>query len=415
MSKLAIHGGKPQIEYEFPNIYNSSGRDIGSEEKKQVLEVLESGSLGYLPGIKVKQFQKEWAEKFGVKTAIATSSGTAALHTAMIFINVGPGDEVLVPAITDMGTVIAILLQNAIPVFLDVFLTTQNLDPSDIEAKITERTKAIIPVHLFGSPCDMDRIMEIAKRNNIIIVEDCCQAHFTKYKGKLVGTIGDVGCFSFQQTKHITTGDGGMVITNNDGMCGRKLQLCADKGWPRDKYRNHLFLAPNYHMTDLQAAVGIAQLKKIDRFIENRRNTTMLLSSLIESIDGITVPNEENGNKHTYFAYSFTVDIDKFTIDYKSLVDAISAEGVKIFPSFLQKPLYMYDIIINGKTYGNTKCPFTCEKFPKRIMYKENLCPVAERACKCNMYMVWNEKITEEHARDIAKAIRKVLLYYKKE
>ena len=307
MSKLALFGGKPQINYKLPDLYSTSGRDIGDEEKKEVIEVIESGSLGYLPGKKVKQFQNEWAEKFDIKTAAATSSGTAALHTAMIFINVGPGDEVLVPAITDMGTVIAILLQNATPVFLDVDLNTQNIDPSDIERKITERTKAIIPVHLFGYPCDMDRIMEIAKKNNLLVVEDCCQAHLTKYKNKIVGTIGDVGCFSFQQTKHITTGDGGMVITNNDCLCGRELQLCADKGWPRDKYREHYFLAPNYHMTNLQAAVGIAQLKKIDGFINNRRKSAIAVSKIIKDIDGVVVPYEKNGNLNTYFAYSFTL------------------------------------------------------------------------------------------------------------
>jgi perosamine synthetase len=414
MSKLALFGGKPQINYKLPDIYSNSGRDIGDEEKKEVIEVIESGSLGYLPGKKVKQFQNEWAEKFNINSAVATSSGTAALHTAMIFINVGPGDEVLVPAITDMGTVIAILLQNATPVFLDVDLNTQNIDPSDIERKITERTKAIIPVHLFGYPCDMDRIMEIAKKNNLLVVEDCCQAHLTKYKNKIVGTIGDVGCFSFQQTKHITTGDGGMVITNNDCLCGRELQLCADKGWPRDKYREHYFLAPNYHMTDLQAAVGVAQLRKIDGFINNRRKSAIAVSKIIKDIDGVVVPYEKNGNLNTYFAYSFTINPDKFTTDNEGLAKAINAEGVGIIPSYLPKPLYLYDPLIKGETYNNTKCPFSCRSFPTESKYEDNLCPVAEQACRCGMFYLWSEKINEEQGTDIGKAIKKVLAYYKK-
>lgn len=412
LEKLAIHGGRPQIEYKLPDLNDVTGRDIGSEEKEMVMEVLESGSLGLLAGSKVKQFQSEWAGKFGVKTAVATSSGTAALHTALNFINIGPGDEVLVPPITDMGTVIAILMQNAIPVFADVELHTQNMDPLDMERKITQKTKAVIPVHLFGFPCDMDRIMEIARKNDIFVIEDCCQAHFTEYKGKLLGTFGDAGCFSFQQTKHVTTGEGGMVITNRDEICGKKLLLCADKGWPREKYRDHLFLAPNYHMTDLQSAVGIAQLRKVDRMIESRRKSATLLSSLIEDIDGVLVPPEVEWAKHTYFAYSFTIDPDKFTTGNKGLADAISAEGVKMSPSYLPQPLYMYDYLINKKTYGDTQCPFDCEKYPVKVEYKEDICPVAVEASKRGMFMLWNEKMSEENVRDIAKAIRKVLHYY---
>lgn len=414
MDQLAVNGGSPQIEYKLPDLNSISGRDIGAEEKEMVMEVLESGSLGLLAGTKVKQFQNEWAGRFGVKTAVATSSGTAALHTALNFINVGPGDEILVPPITDMGTVIAILMQNSIPVFVDVELHTQNMDPFDIEKKITERTKAIMPVHLFGFPCDMDRIMQIAGKYNIKVVEDCCQAHFTKYKGKYVGSFGDAGCFSFQQTKHVTTGEGGMVITDRDESCGKKLQLCADKGWPRDKYREHLFLAPNYHMTDLQAAVGLAQLKKIDKNIENRRRTAVLLSSLIGKMDGVTVPPEVDWAKHTYFAYSFSIDPEKFTTGNKELAKAITAEGVPMIPSYLPQPLYMYDYLVNKKTYGNTRCPFDCDKYPVQVDYEKNLCPSAVKASECGMFMLWNEKMTEGNVNDIAKAINKVLVYYKK-
>jgi len=414
MNNLAILGGKPEIGYKLPDVYSNSGRNVGEEEKKELIEVIESGSLGYLPGKKLKQFQNDWAEKFDVKTAVATSSGTAALHTAMIFINVGPGDEVLVPAVTDMGTVIAILLQNATPVFVDVDLYTQNIDPSDLERKITEKTKAIMVVHLFGYPCDMDSIIKIAEKNNLLVVEDCAQAHLTKYKGKIVGTIGDVGCFSFQQTKHITTGDGGMVITNNNNIRGRELQLCADKGWPREKYRDHYFLAPNYHMTDLQAAVGIAQLRKLDSFIENRRKSALALSKAIKDIEGVVVPYDNDDNLHTYFAYSFTIDPKKFKIDNKKLAEAITAEGVKIFPSYLPKPLYLYDPLLKSKTYGNTKCPFNCINYSVEANYKEGICPVAEEASMRGMFILWNEKISEDQGNDMGNAIKKVLTYYKK-
>jgi perosamine synthetase len=414
METLAINGGKPQINYVLPDINDVSGRGIGSEEKKLVMEVLDSGSLGLLAGTKVRKFQNDWAAKFGVKTAVATSSGTAAIHTALIFIGVGPGDEVLVPPITDMGTVIAILLQNAIPVFVDVDVHTQNMDPCDMERKITERTKAVLPVHMFGYPCDMDSITAIARKHGIYIIEDCCQAHLTEYKGRYVGTFGDAAAFSFQQTKHITTGEGGMVITNEDAICGRKLLLCADKGWPREKYRDHLFLAPNYHMTDLQAAVGIAQLRKIDRHNENRRKSAQVLTSVIGGIDGVQAPLDGPEAKHTYFAYSFTIDPAVFTADNKQLARAISAEGVKMLPSYLPQPLYLYDFLLNQKTYGNTHCPFDCENYKTNMDYRNVSCPNAVEACKRGMFMLWNEKMTEENANDIGNAIRKVLQYYMK-
>lgn len=395
--ELALHGGTPQISYELPTVKNISGREVGEEELELVTEVVRSGNMGFLYGTKLKDFQKEWAAKYNVSTAVAVSSGTAALHSAMIFLNIGPGDEVLVPAITDMGTIIALLYEDATPVFVDVDLQTQNMDPKDLEHKITERTKAIIPVHLYGFPCDMDPIMEIAKKHNLYVVEDCCQAHLTEYKGKLVGTIGDVGCFSFQQSKHMTTGDGGMVITNNDELCGRKLALCADKGWPREKYRDHLFLAPNYHMTELQAAVGLAQFRKLESFIEKRRKTATYLSSLIKDIKGVYPPLEVDWARNTYYEYALTIDPEQFQVSNQVLAEALTAEGVVTAPSYLPNPIYIYDLVTSrtGKI-------------------ADDFCPVAVQACKSMLYIPWNEKMTETHAEEIGTAIKKVLAYYSK-
>ncbi len=185
METRMIDQGIPTIDYRIPDWNDSSGRDIGEEEKRLVLEVLESGRLGMICGTKVKELQVQWAAKCKVDTAVAVSSGTAALHTALIYACVGPGDEVLVPCSTDMGTVIAVLLQNGIPVFVDVDIVKQNMDPTDLERKITPRSKVVIPVHMFGLPCDMDAIMDIAQHHSLIVVEDCCQAHFAQYKGGL--------------------------------------------------------------------------------------------------------------------------------------------------------------------------------------------------------------------------------------
>lgn len=414
MSNLAIHGGSPVIQYQIPNWNDISGRDIGEEEKKLVLEVLDSGRLGMVCGVKVKELQKKWAEKCGVDTAVAVSSGTASLHTALIYACIGAGDEVLVPCITDMGTVIAVLLQNGVPVFVDVDPVTQNMDLEDLERKITKRSKAVIPVHMFGLPCDIEEIVALAHKHALIVVEDCCQAHFATYKGKYVGTFGDIGCFSFQQTKHITAGEGGMVITNGDKKYSRELQLCGDKGWPRNEYREHYFLAPNYHMTDLQAAVALAQLGKIEKGLEARRRSGEALTKCLNGIDGVLTAPVTKEKTHTYFAYQFAIDPDKFTVDRDTMIKAIKAEGLDILPSYLPKPLYHYDFLQKAIMYNSTKCPLKCKYYKGEMDYAKVNCMKAEYACKVGLFMQWNEKLTVAHAHDMGEAIRKVLEYYHK-
>jgi len=414
MEKLAMEGGRPVINYNIPSWNDISGRDIGEEEKRLVLEVLKSGRLGMVCGTKVKELQLLWAKKCGVDTAVAVSSGTAALHTALIYACIGAGDEVLVPCSTDMGTIIAVLLQNAVPVFVDVDVLTQNMDATDLGHKITPRSKAVIPVHMFGLACDMDAIMKIARAHNLTVVEDCCQAHFAQYKGKFVGTIGDAGCFSFQQTKHITAGEGGMVITNGDSRFGRRLQLCGDKGWPREKYRDHYFLAPNYHLTDLQAAVALPQLGRISQSLEARRLSAGTLTKILSELDGVTPPPEPEGYKHTYFAYQFMIDPEPFTVGRDALVKAICAEGLPILPSYLPQPLYRYDFLQNIKMYNATRCPVVCGYYDGQVDYTKTICEKGETACKVGFFMQWNERITVAQAKDMGLAIAKVMRFYHK-
>lgn len=396
MKRLAINGGTPVINYELPTVNDKTGRTFGEEEMKQLREVIEAGNLGFISGTKIKELQNRWAMDHDADVAICVSSGTAALHTAINFLDLGPNDEVLIPAITDIGTVLGVMLQGSIPVFVDVEPITQNIDPDDIERHITSRTKAIIPVHLYGYPCDMDRIMPIARDHNLYVVEDCAQAHTTRYKGKLVGTFGDVACYSFQQSKHMTTGDGGMVMAKKDMLCGRKLIQCHDKAWPREVYRDHLFLAPNYHFTDLQAAVGLAQYAKLDTLVEQRRKSALHLSKLIEDISGTYPQGDTEWGKHTFFEYDLPLDMSQFTVSNKVLADALTAEGIPCSPSYLPKPIYMYDVV--AKTY-----PVTLD-----------MCPNAVKACASMLYMPWTEKHTVEHAEDISRGIHKVLDYYHK-
>ncbi|MCD6360670.1 MAG: DegT/DnrJ/EryC1/StrS family aminotransferase, partial [Armatimonadetes bacterium] len=239
---LAIDGGTPVRTEPFP-----ARALFGPEDERQLHEVLDSQNAFFPTGTKVHEFQRRWAELYGVGHAVCSTSGTSAIHVALGAINPEPGSEVITTAFSDMGTVAPIVQCNCVPVFADVELGTFNLAPDDIERKITERTAAIIVVHCFGQPADLDRIMPIARAHGIPVIEDCCQAHLTRYKGRLAGTIGDLAAFSFQDSKHLQCGDGGCTITGDDEF-GRRASLFVDKGcdWTEDRrYRlQYAFIAP---------------------------------------------------------------------------------------------------------------------------------------------------------------------------
>lgn len=398
----------------YPSIRNAGGRTIGAEEIEAVLDVMNSGCLAYIYGKYVKQFEDDFAALIGVKTAVATSSGTAALHTAMIYLNPEPGDEIIVSPLTDMGSVIPVVSQLAIPVFVDVDPFDQNMDPARIEAAITPRTKAIVVTHLFGAPADMDAIMAIARRHNLFVIEDCAQAHLARYKGRMTGAIGDMACYSFQQSKHITTGDGGMVVTNEDGRFGRSLRLCMDKGWPRDRPgRDHLFLAPNYHMTELQAAVGVAQLKKLPRVVETRRRVAKVLDSEINQMPSVRLLGVRPNCEEVRWAYAFELDLARLSVPGLKVVDALRAEGVDCFLGYPgPMPLYKYPMLRDALTFGKSGWPFTLPDVITRQDFDSVLCSLAEAACLNTVVLWWNERIAEADARLIGTAIRKVVGSY---
>lgn len=413
-TQLAIDGGAPVITSPLPTIKNASGRLIGDEELQLLQEVIRTGNLAYIYGTKVGEFERQFAALMGAPHAVAVSSGTAALHTALVFLNPDPGDEILVSPITDMGTVIPILYQQAIPVFVDIDPVTQNMDPARIVEQISPRTRAIMVTHIHGGAADMDPIMAIARKHGLMVIEDCAQAHLTRYHDRVVGTIGDCGCFSFQQSKHITTGDGGMVIANTDERDGRPLRLCLDKGWPRHKPgRDHYFLAPNYHMTELQAAVGIAQMAKYEQSISARRAAALELNALLADETAVTPVGTLPDCFHTYFQYCVHMDLSQLHVDGQQIVNALKAEGVMCelgYPGPI--PLYLYDMLRLPKTFGASGWPFTSPAARKRWSYEEGLCPIAERACRETIVLPWNEGLQSAHVQLIAAAIRKVIAAY---
>jgi len=277
---------------------NMAKPQIGDEEKRAVMEVLDSGMIAQGP--RVKAFEEAFAAMCNVKHAIATASGTTALHTALLAHGIGEGDEVITSAFTFIASANSILFVRARPVFVDINPATFNLNPALIEAAITPHTKVILPIHLYGLSCDMDPIMAIAKKHDLVVIEDACQSHGAEYKGRKVGSFG-TGTFSLYPTKNMTSGEGGM-ITTNDPVIDEKCRVIRQHGMRKRYYHDEL--GYNFRMTDILAAIGLAQLKKLERFNAQRQENAKFLS---ENLKGVTVPFVPEGQTHVFHQYTVRV------------------------------------------------------------------------------------------------------------
>ena len=279
---------------------------IEEKEIKAVEEVLISGIL--IQGPKVREFEEEFAEYVGVEYAVATNSGTSALHTVLASQGIRKGDEVITTTFSFISTASCILMQGAKPVFCDIYQKTYNINPDEIEKRITDRTKAVIAVHLYGQPCDMKRVMEICADHDLALIEDACQAHGAEYEGKKVGSFG-MGCFSFYPTKNMTTGEGGMITTNNDKVA-KTVRMIRDHG-QKERYL-HAMLGYNYRMTDIAAAIGLAQLKRLDCFNEQRISNAMYYNGKLDN-ESIQKPFIAENVKHVFHQYTIRVkERDRF-------------------------------------------------------------------------------------------------------
>ena len=370
-------------------------------ELKLIREALLSQNLGCVDGSMVNALEQEFSLRYGVPYGVASTSGTAAIHVALGALDLNPGDEIITAPITDMGTIIPIISQGAIPVFADIDRTF-NMDPAEVEKRITARTRAIIAVHLFGNPCDIGAIAEIARRHNIPLIEDCAQAHLTEYKGKFVGTIGDIGCFSFQQSKHMTTGDGGMTITSNKAYYER-MKLFADKGYARKGWgsRAYLFHAPNYRMTELVGAVGRAQLRKLDGVVEKRHELGEYLTKLLSSVDGVDTAPVTDGAKHSYWLYPMMVR----GVSAEKFAQAMIRRKVWVSAGYTGKPIYLCSESLTAKkTYGDSQWPFNCNS-GTTYEYTEGLCPRAEEALQHIICVPLEENRNKEYVERIAAAV----------
>jgi len=286
---------------------------IGAEEKKAVNAVLAGGMLAQ--GAQVAEFEKRFAKYIGTKHAIATSNGTTALMMALNSLNIKR--EVLVPSFTFIASVTSILYAGAKPVFVDIDPDTYCMDPKDAKKKITKKTSAIMPVHLYGQPCEMDDIMDLATRNDIYVIEDACQSHGAQYNKKKTGSFGDAGCFSFYPTKNMTTGEGGMVTTDND-MLASRIKAYRDHGQEQRYW--HTSLGYNFRMTNINAAIGIEQLKKLNKFNSTRIKNAKYYNKNIENVE--MTPFEAPNVKHVYHQYTLWVD------ERDQFLQHLSARGI---------------------------------------------------------------------------------------
>jgi len=300
---------------------NIAQPQIGKEEIRAVTDVLKSGMLAQGP--KVKEFEEKFAKLIGTKFAIATSSGTAALHTALLAAGVGPGDEVITSPFTFIASANSIVYTGAKPVFVDIDEKTYNLDLEKIETAITKKTKALMPVHLYGSACNMTRMMAIARKHKLAVIEDACQAHGAQWRGKYVGSFG-IGTFSLYPTKNMTTGEGGMITTNSQEIY-EQANLIRTHG-SKIKYY-HDILGFNFRLTDIAAAIGIEQLKKLSKFNRTRQKNAAYLTKNLENIPGLITPFVDQKVTHVFHQYTIRITSD-FGLGRDEVLKKLTEAGI---------------------------------------------------------------------------------------
>lgn len=387
MDKLAISGGTPVLTRED----YLNWPVITEDDRRFVNEVLESGIVAGGSAPQVSALEKEWAEYTGARHCLTTTSGTAALHMALAAVGVGPGDEVIAPAFTFLASASCALHQNAIPVFVDIDPRTYCMDPAALEGAITERTKAIIPVHIQGVPADMDPIMEIAARHDLRVIEDACQAHGALYKGKMVGTIGEIGTFSLNNFKNLCGGEGGLFITDDEALLNRGMLIrCfgdeVDEVSHRRKY-NASILGYMYRNQELPAALTRGQLKHLDRNNGIRIANAEYLTAELGRIPGVVPPWCPPDCRHVYFMYNVRFDPAAAGVDCpprrfrEAIEKALYREGVLV-GQWQTMPVPAQDLFQSRLGYGGTSHPWAInEEKGIRYDYRVEQFPEAVRLC----------------------------------
>lgn len=357
---------------------------IGEKELEYAIDAIKTGMVSGSKGEYIERFENKFCKYCGVDFGIATTSGTTALHLCLSALGIGKGDEVIIPTFTNAATAFSVVYCGATPVVVDSEPETWNIDVNLIEEKITDRAKAIIPVHIYGHPCDMDPILEIAENHELYVIEDAAEAHGAKYKGKNVGGIGHAACFSFYANKIITTGEGGMIVTNDHELAD-KADLLRNLAFSREVRFLHNHVGFNYRLSNVLAALGLAQLERIESFVDKKRGIAKMYSDELLDVDGITLPIEKSWAKNVYWMYSILIE-DDFGMSRDELMKELEKKGIETRTMFIpmnRQPVFHKMGLFNGES-----------------------CPVAESLSKKGLYLPSGVGLTEEQIEYICDTIK---------
>lgn len=404
-AKLAFDGGEKTVTRPMPK-----PKRWGDPELQQLGEAVQQDSLYYWGNKQTKLLTERFQQFAPHKFVQPCSSGSAALHIAVAAAGVAPGDEVITSAITDIGTVIGVLFQQAVPVFAELEPYTANLDPADVERKITPKTRAIIAVHLTGNPCKLAELKAIADRHKLVLIEDCAQAWGARYRGQPISTIGDIGCFSMQDSKHVACGDGGLVVTSDD-QWGPLLIKFGDKGINRlNPKDSSTALGANYRISELQAAFVAAQLTRLEGIASRRSQLGRLLTEELAGIPGVTPHEVHAEDRCVYWFYLARLAPEKLRCDRATFVRALAAEGVTFIAGYIPVPLYGLPMFQQHSFFAG--------HWPVKEMgltamdYSKVKLPVTEDILKTCLRFQLNEAMDEDYIRAVARAVRKVARHY---
>lgn len=358
--------------------------EITEQDVTAVAEAVRRGEISGSFGENIPAFEREFAAFCGAKHGVSVTSGTTALHIAVDAAGVGEGDEVLISASTNIATALAVFHNGAVPVPVDSEDVTWNLDLDLLEGLITPRTKAIIPVHLFGHPVDMDRLCDIARRHKLVVIEDCAESHGATWHGRMTGAFGDMGCYSFYANKIITTGEGGMVVTNDDALAER-LRLLRNLAFGKPRFL-HQVAGYNFRMTGMQAALGRSQLTRVNRFVEDKRRLAQAYNKRLAGIPGLRTPPELQGARNVYWMYAITVTPDTFGIDRDALAAFLAKNGVETRTFF---------------------CPMNQQPFLRsQAGFRDIPCPVADQLWQNGLYLPSACSLSDETIAQICDLVR---------
>ena len=401
-TQLAVDGGTPVRTKPFP-----SWPIHDDKERQALLSVLDSGNWYY--GENALEFEKRFAEYQDAKYAITSVNGTSALYIALVAAGIGAGHEVIIPPYTFVATADCVLKANAIPVFVDIDLDSWLLDAGKIEAAITSKTKAIMPVHFGGLPADMDKINRIAKKHKLRVIEDAAHCWGTKWRGKGAGALGDAGGFSFQLSKNVTAGEGGITLTDNEDLADRARSFMdCDRHKGIDWY-DHYLLGGNYRMTDFQAAILRCQLKRLPRHVATRERNAAFLDEELSQIPGLHItPRDKRVTQRSYHLYGFRFVAEEFgSMTRDEFAAALSAEGIPCGTGYAE-PLYRRSLF-QKKGKGPKFCPLSCPYYGRKMDYTKVDCPNAELLCQQALYLGHALLLgTKRDMQDIVRAVQKI-------